>query len=161
MCQIQTVSLYICRMSASIAKMLVCMREGVHSQRQSENYTTVPLLIHVQCIRNSYKTPYLLIIYKSKPASCKLLTSKSTFPQMVQAALYGLGVNMTVDCGIQWTIPTKPVPVRQQLMPLHKMLIIILLLISAAPRGSEKLVIIVISVWLPRGLQRMPLPGVV
>lgn len=145
-------------MSASIAKMLVCMREGVHSQRQSENYTTVPLLMHVQCIRNSCNTTYLL--YKSKPASCKLLMSKSTFPQMVQT-LYGLRVNMTVDCGIQWTIPTKPVPVRQQLMPLHKMLIIILMPISAAPRGSEKLVIIVISVWLPRGLQRMPLPGVV
>lgn len=84
-------------------------------------------------------------------------------PQMVQA-LYGFGVDMTVECGIQWAMITKPVPVRQQLMPLHKMLIIILLLVSAAPRGSGNLIIMVISgsgchIWLLRGLQFMPLPG--
>lgn len=85
--------------------------------------------------------------------------SKPTFPQMVQA-LYGLGVDMTVDCGIQWAIITKPVPVRQQLMPLRKVLVIILLLISAAPRGSGNLVIIVVSAWLPPGLQWMPVPDI-
>lgn len=139
------------------------VREKGSTVRDRMKTTQYSCAITYACAVRAQHSDTTYLLYKHKPASCKklkLLMSKSAFPQMVQA-LYGLGVDMTVDCGIQWVIITKPVPVRQQLMPLHKMLIIILLLISAVPRGSVDLLIIVISVWLLRDLQCMPLPGVV
>ena len=75
---------------------------------------------------------------------------------MVQA-LYGLGVDMTVNVTIQWAIRSKPATVRQQLMPMHLMLrlVIIFLLMHIAPRDFGSFTIRVTSVWLLHGLHFM------
>ena len=75
---------------------------------------------------------------------------------MVQA-LYGLGLDVTIDTGIERAVRSKRAPVRQQLVPMHLMLlcIVIFLLIHAAPKGLGSLVIRVTFVCLLRCLQAL------
>ena len=79
------------------------------------------------------------------------MISKPLLPQMVQA-LYGLGVDMTVDCCIQRAVRSKPVPVRQQLMPVRLMLLRpVIIFLHITPREFGSFTIRVTFVWLLHG----------
>ena len=60
------------------------------------------------------------------------LKSKSLFLQVVQA-VNSLGLDMNIHFRVKWPIGSKPVPIRQHLIAVHRLLLI-LLFVRAAPR---------------------------